>query len=89
MKTPWHLWVIGILALLWNAGGAYDYILIKTRNADYFAAMTAQHIAYLDAFPLWVGMAWALGVWGRWWVPFYCCCNPGLQAPPLPFPWSA
>ncbi len=64
MKTPWHLWVIGILALLWNAGGAYDYILIKTRNADYFAAMTAQHIAYLDAFPLWVGMAWALGVWG-------------------------
>ena len=34
-KTPWHLWVIGIVATLWNAGGAYDYTMTQTRNMDY------------------------------------------------------
>ena len=24
VKTPWHLWVVGVLALLWNGFGAYD-----------------------------------------------------------------
>ena len=64
MKTPWHLWLVGILSLLWNAGGAYDYIMSKTRNADYLAALTPEQQAFFDSFPLWVNITWALGVWG-------------------------
>lgn len=68
MKTPWykpwHLWLIGLLALLWNAGGAYDYLMIKTENAAYLAQLNPEQFAYLQAFPTWVGVAWALGVWG-------------------------
>jgi len=64
MKTPWHLWVIGILSLLWNAGGAYDYFATRTGNQDYLSMLTPEQLAYLDAFPFWVSLAWALGVWG-------------------------
>ena len=24
VKTPWHVWVVGIVAVLWNAGNAID-----------------------------------------------------------------
>lgn len=33
MKTAWHSWLVGILALIWNAGGAYDDLMFKTANA--------------------------------------------------------
>jgi len=64
MKTPWHLWVIGLISLLWNAGGAFDYVMTKTANAAYVANYTAEQLAYLEAFPAWVSFFWALGVWG-------------------------
>lgn len=64
MKTPWHLWVIGVVSLLWNAGGAYDYLMIKTANAAYLEAYSPEQMAYFDTYPLWVSIAWALGVWG-------------------------
>ena len=64
MKTPWHLWVIGVVSLLWNAGGAYDYFATRTGNQDYLSMLTPEQLAYLDAFPFWVSLAWALGVWG-------------------------
>jgi hypothetical protein len=25
--TPWHLWLVGVLALLWNSFGAFDYVM--------------------------------------------------------------
>ena len=72
MKTPWHLWVIGIVSLLWNFGGAYDYIMVRTGNQAYLDQMAAavpgdQAAAYLETlanYPFWVSLAWALGVWG-------------------------
>ena len=27
MKTPWHLWVVGVVSLLWNGFGGYDFIM--------------------------------------------------------------
>ena len=35
-KTPVHLWIVGFLAVLWNSGGAYDYV--ATQFADTRAA---------------------------------------------------
>lgn len=70
-KTPWHLWVVGALALLWNSGGAYDYTMTQTRNMDYLTAGAEAWnldpgvlIAYYTAFPAWADAAWARGVWG-------------------------
>lgn len=62
--TPWHLWVVGVLSLLWNAGGAYDYIMTNIRDPAYLANYPAEAIQMIDEFPFCVMAAWAIGVWG-------------------------
>lgn len=64
VKTPWHLWAIGIISLLWHSGGAMDYIMSKTKNPDYLAQMTPEQLAFLEAFPTWLTPFWAVAVWG-------------------------
>lgn len=70
-KAPWHLWVLGIVSLLWFAGGANDYVQTKTGNMDYLG-MAAENsgvpldvmVSYFGDYPLWANVALALGVWG-------------------------
>ncbi len=65
-RTPWHLWVVGVIAVLWNAYGGYDYTMSMTQGATYMAAsgMTPDQIAYYDTMPVWMTAVWAIGVWG-------------------------
>lgn len=63
MKTPWHLWVVGILTLAWNGMGAMDYVMTVSRNAAYIAQFTPQRLAFLEVFPTWALGSWALAVW--------------------------
>ncbi|MDQ3246368.1 MAG: hypothetical protein M3Q52_05665 [Pseudomonadota bacterium] len=67
-RTPAHLWIVGLLSLLWNAFGAYDYTMTRTRNMDYLSSMPGvdaeEMLAYIDGFPLWAEIGWGLGVWG-------------------------
>lgn len=63
MRTPFHLWIVGILTLLWNAGGAYDYLMTRTGNAAYLAQMPPEVLAMREATPLWAGIGWGFGVW--------------------------
>ncbi len=37
--TPWHLWAIGGLSLLWNAFGTYDYVMSHWKGDAYFQQM--------------------------------------------------
>jgi hypothetical protein len=81
--TPWQLWLVGVLALLWNGMGALDYVMTETRNAAYMSKFTPEQLAYFYGFPAWVIACWALGVWGgvlgsillllrrRWAVPVF------------------
>lgn len=62
--TPWHLWVLGVLALLWNAGGAFDYLMTQTRNEGYMSQFTPEQLEYFYGFPSWVVAFWAIAVWG-------------------------
>ena len=67
VKTPWHLWVVGLLGLLWNGFGAYDYIMSHGAGADDYMSgmgMTEAQLAYMEAMPAWTSAPWALGVWG-------------------------
>ena len=64
VKTPWHLWVVGVVSLAWNAFGAFDYTMTKMQNADYLAGITPEQQAFLLGFPAWANVGWALGVWG-------------------------
>jgi len=63
-KTPVHLWIVGVVSLLWNAVGAFDYTMTKMQNAEYLAAFTPEQQAWFASFPLWANIGWALGVWG-------------------------
>jgi len=63
-RTPAHVWIVGILATLWNAFGAYDYIMTQTNNAAYLSQFSAEERAFFDSFPGWMEAFWALGVWG-------------------------
>ena len=62
--TPSHLWIVGALATLWNAFGAFDYVMTQTDNADYLAQFTDPQRVYFASFPAWMEAAWACGVWG-------------------------
>jgi hypothetical protein len=63
-RTPVHLWIVGVLSLLWNAFGAFDYVMTNIRDPGYLAQFPAEMIQILDEFPVWVTAAWAFGVWG-------------------------
>jgi hypothetical protein len=63
-RTPAHLWIVGILALLWNAFGCYDYLMTETGNQAYLANYPADQLAYFESLPSWLVAPWALGVWG-------------------------
>ena len=70
-RTPWHLWVVGLISLAWNAFGANDYLQTQLGNLAYFESMMdgidatpEQALAYFQSYPAWVQAAWAIGVWG-------------------------
>ena len=68
-RTPIHIWIVGILALLWNGFGCYDYFMTRTSGAAYIDSMMhtdqgSAIMAYINGFPIWVSAAWGFGVWG-------------------------
>jgi hypothetical protein len=67
-KAPVHLWIVGLLATLWNGFGCYDYLMTRMRNLDYFRSMAPDAdpeamLAWVDAFPFYAQFGWGLGVW--------------------------
>lgn len=64
VKTPVHLWIVGILAVLWNAVGAFDYSATQLRLESYMGQFTAEQLDYFYGFPAWMDAAWAIAVWG-------------------------
>jgi hypothetical protein len=65
-STPWHLWLVGSLSLVWNAFGGFDWTMSHVRGEAYFrqAGMNEAQIAAFRAYPAWMELFWALGVWG-------------------------
>ncbi|MBA4748796.1 MAG: hypothetical protein H2056_08790 [Sphingopyxis sp.] len=68
-KTPVHLWIVGVVATLWNSFGVTDYFMTRTRGTAWIDQMmpgvdSAKFMAYIDAFPIWASTGWACGVWG-------------------------
>ena len=64
VKTPMHLWIVGLISLLWNAMGAFDYSATELRLEFYMSQFTQEQLDYFYGFPAWVIAAWAIGVWG-------------------------
>ena len=65
-RRPFHLWVVGVVSLLWNAVGASDFVFSNMRSDRWFEVMQYPEagIAYLDSFPTWAVVAWGCGTLG-------------------------
>lgn len=63
-KTPVHLWIVGVLALLWTAMGAFDYLATQLELEFYMSQFTPEQFEYFTSFPTWMTAFWAFGVWG-------------------------
>ncbi|WP_447752092.1 hypothetical protein [Sphingopyxis fribergensis] len=63
-KTPWHLWVIGGLSLIWNAFPAVDFTLTNMQNAAWLSQYNEEQKAFVLATPAWSNICWALGGFG-------------------------
>ena len=65
-RAPVHLWIVGILAALWNGFGCYDYLMTRMRNLEYFRSMAPDvdpnvMLAWVDGFPFYAQFGWGLG----------------------------
>lgn len=66
VRAPWHLWVVGIIAVLFNSVGVFDFVMAMARGATYMASvgMTPEQIRHYEEMPAWMTVVWAVGVWG-------------------------
>ncbi|WP_135210987.1 hypothetical protein [Vitreimonas flagellata] len=63
-KTPWRLWAIGGVALLWNGFGAFDFAATFTRFEPWVSQFPDALRDYIYALPLWNWIGWGVGAWG-------------------------
>ena len=62
-KTPWHLWAVGAATLLWNGFGAFQWYRQVTRSDSYWGNLTMDQVQFIIAQPMWVEVAFGVGVW--------------------------
>lgn len=89
MPTPVHLWVVGVVTLLFNAMGIISYLTTKLGMLEQMG-LSPEQIAFMNAYPAWISAFWALGVWGafggsvlllfrsRWALPAMVVATVGL-----------
>jgi hypothetical protein len=66
VKAPWHLWLVGVLALLFNTVGVVDFVMTLVQGPAYLASagMTPAQIDHYQQMPGWMFVVWAVGVFG-------------------------
>jgi len=91
-KTPAHLWVVAVVAILWDAMGAFDYTATQLGLDFYMSQFTEDQLDYFYSFPAWADGAWAIAVWSSllaafglllrkaWSVPLFALALAGLLA---------
>jgi hypothetical protein len=62
-KTPVHLWIVGVLALLWNLMGAFDYLATQLELDFYMSQYPQEQLDYFYGIPAWAVSGWAVAVW--------------------------
>ncbi len=83
MKTPWHLWLVGVIAVLFNAIGVFDFVMSMTQGAAYMASvgMTPDQIAHYQEMPGWMTVVWAVGVFAAFLASIFILMRRKLAFP--------
>lgn len=61
VRTPWHLWVVGIVSLFWYAAGAYT---IQMAQLGRLPHLSPDEIAYYASKPVWLIAITAISTYG-------------------------
>jgi len=61
-RVHWSFWLICILALLWNIGGAINYFM--QTSPEFVAGLPDTHRAIIEGRPAWATGGFAIGVFG-------------------------
>ncbi len=64
VKTPWHLWVVGALSLLWNAFPVVDFTMTNMQSEAWLSQYNEAQRALVLGAPAWSNICWALGGFG-------------------------
>ena len=62
-KTPWHLWIVALLMIVWNGFAAFDFTASYTHYEPYMAQVAAPVKDHLYALPRWTFAIWGLATW--------------------------
>ncbi len=58
--TPWHLWVVGGLLLIWNGMAVFDYIATVIRYEPYLSGYREEVLDYYFNAPRWMYAMWGI-----------------------------
>ena len=58
----WSFWLISVFALLWNVGGAINYLM--QTNPEIVSTLPETHRAIIEGRPVWATGGFAIGVFG-------------------------
>ena len=58
----WSFWLISVIALLWNVGGAINYLM--QTNMEFVSTLPETHRAIIEGRPAWATGGFAIGVFG-------------------------
>ncbi|WP_028116326.1 hypothetical protein [Ferrimonas senticii] len=86
-KAPWHLYLVAVVGVIWNSGGAFDYLMTQTQNPDYMAQFTPAQLAFFYGLPTFVVACWAIAVWGGVLGCLLLLLRQRLAAPVLALSW--
>ncbi len=64
-RRPWHLWLVGVLSVLWNSIACLDFTMVQTRNVAYLegAGFSAEQMDFFYSYPIWAVAIWGIAVW--------------------------
>ena len=61
---PWHLWLVGIVGVLWSSMGVLSFMLTQMHVEAVMSRFPPQQRAYFESFPWWTVAFWAIDVFG-------------------------
>src|SRR4026208_1526939 len=61
---PWHLWLVGIIGLLWSSMGVVSFLLTQMNVEAVMSRFPPQQREYFASFPWWADAFWAISVFG-------------------------
>lgn len=58
--TPWHLWVVGGLLLIFNGFASFDYVATLIRYEPYLSGYSKDVLDYYFNAPIWMYAMWGV-----------------------------